>query len=94
MKEKDYVRFRELFVYLSEEEQFRMYKPVFPDDRKLQADVFNAIMDFEYKYGNPIRQLKKNPADFAIYKPIIIGGPKGKPSLLKGLIQIWKWNHS
>ena len=93
MKEKDYEEFRKIFAYLSPEDQFRMYKPLMETDKKLQHDVFKAISEFEIKHGDPIKWLKKNPGDFAIYKPIILGGISGKPSLIRGLIQIWKWDH-
>ena len=92
MKEEDYARFRELFVHLSADDQFRMYKPLLEDDKKLQFDVFMSIVRFENKYGDPIKWLKKNPDDFAIYKPIMIGGHKAKPTMLRGLLLIRKWN--
>jgi hypothetical protein len=93
MKEEAYQEFRELFVNLSTDDQVRIYRPIFNEDKDFRLEIFRSIINFEAKHGDPIKWLKKNPKDFAIYKPIILGGISGKPKLLSGLIKIWKWNH-
>jgi len=94
MKEERYKEFREIFVNLSADDQFRIYKPVLQQDKDLRAHIYKEIVLFENKYGNPIRWLRKNPDDFAIYKPIMIMGISGKPNMLRALIMVWKWKHS